>query len=98
MEEVPDMAQSLTDWLQEHRLLVVEVDRERGRVRVRGAQDACSDLSCRVETVVVTDEGVTADLAALNPGDIVKVEAGAGYPERIVVLRRAWEEWASPEL
>jgi hypothetical protein len=93
------MAQSLTDWLQEHRLLVVEVDASRGRVRVRGADDTCSELSCRSETVVVTDDATTTDLGALNPGDIVRVESqSAGRPERIVVLRRAWEEWASPEL
>lgn len=92
------MTQSLTDWLQEHRLVVVAVDKAQGRLRVRGTKDVCSDLSCQGETVVVTDEGMTTDLDALNPGDIVKVEPAAGRPERIIVLRRAWEEWASPEL
>ncbi|HEV8309292.1 MAG TPA: hypothetical protein VGW35_16660 [Methylomirabilota bacterium] len=92
------MTESLTDRLQTSRLLIVEVDKARGRVRVRGAQDACTELSCHQGTVVATDEGTTADLAALNPGDIVKIESAAGRPSRIVVLRRAWEEWASPEL
>ena len=92
------MSQSLTEWLQASRLLVVEVDKGEGRVRVRGAEDRCSELSCREQTLVVTDEGTTGDLDALNPGDIVKIEAPTGQPQRIVVLRRAWEEWASPEL
>jgi hypothetical protein len=87
---------SLTERLQQSRLLVVAVDRDQGRVRVKG--DACADLSCREDTVVVTDEGATAGLDALNPGDIVKVESAAGRPQRIVVVRRVWEELASPEL
>jgi D-arabinose 5-phosphate isomerase GutQ len=92
------MTQNLTDWLQQSRFVVVEVDRKAGRLRVRGADDACTDLSCREPALVVTDEGVTHDLDALNPGDIVKIESAAGRADRIVVLRRAWEEWASPEL
>ncbi len=92
------MAQSLTEWLQESRLTVVEVDPASGRLRVRGAAEVCSDLSCRREAVVVTDEGVSEDLGALNPGDIIKVEASAGRADKIIVLRRAWEEFASPEL
>lgn len=92
------MTQSLTDWLQQSRLMVVEVNKEEGRLRVRGAEDACTELSCQERTLVVTDEGTTSDLDALNPGDIIKVESAAGRLEKIVVLRRAWEEWASPEL
>ncbi len=92
------MTQSLTDWLQQSRLMVVQVDKDQGRLRVQGAGDACTELSCREQTLVVTDEGAVADLGVLNPGDIVKVESAAGRAERIVVLRRAWEEWASPEL
>ena len=89
---------SLTDWLQTSRLMVVEVDPPAGRVRVREASDRCSDLSCREQTVVVSEEGATADLGTLNPGDIVKLESSSAGLDRIVVLRRAWEEWASPEL
>jgi hypothetical protein len=92
------MTQSLTDWLQRSRLMVVEVDTKEGRLRVRGAEDACTELSCREQTLVVTDEGTTSDLNALNPGDIIRIESASGHPEKIVVLRRAWEEWASPEL
>jgi hypothetical protein len=92
------MAQSLTDWLQQSRVMVVEVNRETGRLRVRGAEDACTELTCREQTLVVSDDGGASDLSALNPGDIIKIEPATGQPAKIVVLRRAWEEWASPEL
>lgn len=91
------MSQSLTDWLQQSRLVVVGVDRERRTVRVKSAAEACTDLSCSEQTLVVTDEGTGVDLAALNAGDIVKIEDTAGRPERIVVVRRVWEELTSPE-
>jgi hypothetical protein len=87
-----------TDWLQESRLVVVSVDPVSRHLRLRGAQDACSDMSCGRDTVVVADEQITAALDALSPGDIVKIESSGSGPTRIVVLRRAWEEYASPEL
>jgi len=46
---------------------------------------------------VVTDDGTAPDLAALNAGDIVRVEERSGRAERIVVVRRVWEELTSPE-
>jgi len=92
------MAQSLSESIQQSRMTVVEVDKRRGRLRVRGAADVCIDLSCSEHARVVTDEAVKADLDFLNPGDIVKIEPGAGSVERIVVVRRAWEEIASPEI
>jgi hypothetical protein len=91
------MTQSFTDRLQRTRLTVVEVDQSHGRLRVKGVEDACTDLACPETAVVVTDEG-HGDLDALNPGDIVKLESVAGRLEKIVVLRRVWEEIASPEL
>jgi len=87
-----------TDWLQESRLVVVSVDPVSRHLRLRGAQDACSDMSCGPDTVVVADEETTSALDALSPGDIVKIESPGAGPTRIVVLRRAWEEYASPEL
>ena len=90
------MTQSLTDWLQQSRLIVVGVDPEHRRVRVKNDAEACTDLSCE-QTLVVSDEGTSPDLAALNPGDIIKVEDTAGRPQRIVVVRRVWEELTSPE-
>ena len=90
------MTQSLTDWLQQSRVMVVAVDGEHGRLRVKG--EACSDLSCHEQTVVITEDGLEAPVDALNPGDIVRVEEGASGVGRIVVLRRVWEQIASPEL
>ena len=65
------MTQSLTDWLQESRLIVVSVDESRRRLRLKGVADVCSDYSCSERTVVVTDEDAAAGLGALNAGDIV---------------------------
>lgn len=92
------MTQSLTEWLQQSRLMVVAVDKDRGHVVVRDHADVCTELSCHDRTVVVSDEKMDATLAALNPGDIIKVESAAGRADKIVVLRHVWEELASPEL
>lgn len=92
------MAQSLTEWLQQSRLMVVDVDKGKGRLRVKGHTDVCSDLSCSEGVVVMADDEAHATLDTLNPGDIVRVESTAGQPQRIVVLRRVWEELTSPEL
>jgi hypothetical protein len=87
-----------TAWLQENRLVVVSVDPTRRHLKVRGAQDACSELHCGQDAIVVTDGDVSAALDTLNPGDIVKLESSDGGSTRIVLLRRGWEEYASPEL
>jgi hypothetical protein len=92
------MTQSLTDWLQQNRLIVVSVDPSTHRLRVKGVADVCTDLSCSERTVVVTDDVASGGLGALNAGDVVKLDGGtAGKPERIVLVRRAWEELTSPE-
>lgn len=90
------MAQSLTDLIQKSRLTVVEVNKQAGRLRVRDDSETCSDLSCH-GALVVTDEMSGADLGLINPGDIIKVEAREGRPEKIVVVRPAWNESSSPE-
>jgi flagella basal body P-ring formation protein FlgA len=90
------MTQTLTDWLQQSRVMVVEVDRQQGRLRVKG--ETCSDLSCHEQTLVIDEDGVEAPVDTLNPGDIVRIEAGAAGVARIAVLRRVWEQIASPEL
>lgn len=87
---------SFTESLQQDRHIVVSVDTARGTVRVKGLADACTDLSCS-ETLVVSDEGIRADLALLNAGDIVRLEGPADRPQRIVVVRRVWDELSSPE-
>ena len=91
------MSQSLTDWLQQTRFVIVGVDPSRRRLRIKGEAEVCTDLSCSERTVVVTDDGSGPDLAALNPGDVVKIEEASGHPERIVVVRRVWEELTTPE-
>lgn len=88
---------SFTDALQQDRLIVVAVDKARSRLRLKDDSDACTDLSCPEQTLVVSDEGTSADLDALNPGDIVKIEGASSGPRRIVVVRRVWDELGSPE-
>lgn len=89
---------SPTTWLQESRLVVVSVDPVARHLRLRGVQDQCTDMSCGGDTVVVADEETSSALDRISPGDVVKIESPAAGPQRIVVLRRAWEEFASPEL
>jgi hypothetical protein len=88
---------SFTESLQRDRHIVVSVDPARSTVRVKSAADACTDVSCSEQTLVVTDDGTRADLAQLNAGDIVRLEGAGARPERIVVLRRVWDELSSPE-
>jgi len=91
------MSQSLTDWLQHSRFVVVGVDPARGHLRIKGEAEVCTDLSCSERTLVVTDDGTGPGLAALNPGDIVRIEETSGRPERIDVVRWVSEELTSPE-
>jgi len=89
---------SLTDSLQQDRHIVVAVNPASKTIRVKGAADACTDLSCSEQTLVVSDDAETrADLSALNAGDIVKLEGPLDRPRRIVVVRRVWDELSSPE-
>lgn len=90
------MSQTLTDWLRHSRLVVVDVQHELGQIRVRSAIDGCSDLACS-DAVVIDETGVNGSLAALNPGDVIKVEREAGQPDRLVVVRRVFDELTSPE-
>ncbi len=48
-------------------------------------------------TLVVTEEAQGAGLALLKPGDVIRVEAPHGQIQKIVVLRRGWQELESPE-
>jgi hypothetical protein len=45
---------------------------------------------------VATDDG-DGGIGMLCAGDIVRIESRDGAPERIVVVRRAWDEISSPE-
>lgn len=91
------MAESITERLQSNRWLVVEVLKEAGRIRVKGASDSCRDVSCGADAIVEAHEGPGGGLEALNPGDIIRMESDPGNAQRIVVVRRAWEELTSPE-
>ena len=88
---------SFTRELQQERHIIVAVDPARGTVRIRTAADACTDLSCSDQTLVVSDSGTRPDLTTLNAGDIVRLEGPPGRPARIVVVRRVWDELSSPE-
>jgi len=48
-------------------------------------------------TLVLTEETQGAGLALLKPGDVIRVEPTHGQIQRIVVLRRGWQELESPE-
>jgi hypothetical protein len=48
-------------------------------------------------TLVLTEETQGAGLALLKPGDVIRVEPPNGQIQRIVVLRRGWQELESPE-
>jgi hypothetical protein len=93
------MSGSLTERLQQERLMVVDVDRAGRRLRVKS--DGCRDLSCHDETVVITEDGTAAGIDALYPGDIVRlapvVSPAGSLVARVQVLRRVWEGIASPE-
>ena len=92
------MTLSLTDWLQQNRLVVVSVDAAAQRVRLKSSADACTDFSCAGQTVIVSEADQNAGLGALNAGDIVRLDGGTpGHPDRIVIVRRVWEELTSPE-
>jgi hypothetical protein len=91
------MSQTLTEWLRDSRLVVVDIQRELGRVRVRSESGGCSDLACGAQAVVVDETGTSGSLDTLNPGDVVKIVAETGQPDRLVVVRRVWDELSSPE-
>jgi hypothetical protein len=88
---------NLTAAVQTGRLTVLNVNREanqivslnsEGRVRVTGVSN---------NAVVVTEDKKAADLTLLKPGDLIQLEPRDGQIQRILVLRRAWQEAASPE-
>jgi hypothetical protein len=90
------MAYSLSESLDHERFSVVDVDKVTGRLRVKGVADACTELSC-MDAEIITDEGVSKNLETVRPGDIIKMTQRDGRAHEIVVVRRAHEEYASPE-
>ena len=90
------MSHSLSDSLDRERFCVVTVDKEGQRLRVKGLADACTDLSCE-GAEIITENGVGQGLEAVQPGDIIKMDQKDGRAREIVVVRRAYEEYSSPE-
>ena len=89
---------SLTESLHQDRHVVVAVDLSRNTVRLKGTAEVCTDISCSEQTIVLADDaGGRAGLAMLHAGDIVKLEGPPTSPQRIVVLRRVWDELSTPE-
>lgn len=89
------MSQPLTERLRESRFTVVDVRGDLGRIRIKSEADACTDLAC--DGQVLDDEGTLRGLETLNPGDIIKIQPDPGHPDRVVVVRRVWDELTSPE-
>jgi hypothetical protein len=73
----------LTEQLQADRMTVLKVDRAGGRVQ-------CAEHQ---KWTAVSKQS----LEAVAPGDIVRMERSAGTATRLVVLRTAADEMASPE-
>lgn len=87
----------MTGALQADRQTVLNVDPAARRLLsvVGTGQVSVSEVS--TEALVVTDERQGAGLGLLMPGDVIRVEAPHGQIQRIVVLRRGWQEPESPE-
>jgi len=90
------MTYRLTDSLDRQRFSVVSVDKAAGRLRVKGTEDVCSDLSCE-GAEIITEDGVSKDLENVRPGAIIRMAQEDGRAREIVVVRRAYEEYSSPE-
>jgi hypothetical protein len=79
----PAAADSLTEGIQAGRMTVLRVNKDVGA------------FECVEHRRWTT--GRKADLAIVNPGDIVRVDGKNGRPPRIIFLRSAAEELASFE-
>jgi len=90
------MAYSLTDSLRHERFHVVDVDKATGRLRVKAVEEACTDLTCH-GAQVIDEAGDSSTLERVFPGDIITMEEKDGRVHEITVVRRAWEEYSSPE-
>lgn len=96
-EEPGPSPSQLTGALQSGRHTVLNVDPGARRVLSLTGTGQVSVSEVDREARVVTDETQDAGLALLKPGDVIRVEAHAGQIQKIVVLRRGWQELESPE-
>jgi len=90
------MAYSLTDSLKHERFHVVDVDKVAGRLRVKAVEDVCTDFACHGARVV-DEAGDASALDKVLPGDIITMDEKDGQVRGITVVRRAYEEYSSPE-
>jgi hypothetical protein len=77
-------------------LIVLEIDEKDRRLSSLTARGRVLMTEVSNEAVVVTEGRRVADLAALKPGDVIRIEPANGQIQRIVVLRPAWREMTSP--
>ena len=96
-EEPGPSPSQLTGALQSGPHTVLNVDPGARRVLALTGTGQVSVSEVDREVRVVTDETQDAGLALLKPGDVIRVEAHAGHIQKIVVLRRGWQELESPE-
>jgi hypothetical protein len=76
--------ENLTDQVQRTRTRVVKVDRAAGRI-------LCADSGRWLPVA-------RQDLERVQPGDVVRLDRGSnGQPPRLVIMRTAAQELASPE-
>ena len=88
---------SLTAAIQTGRMTVLKVNREANQIVSLNSEGRVRVTTVSNKTVVVTEDKKAADLALLNAGDLIQVEPRDGQIQRILVLRRAWQETTSPE-
>jgi hypothetical protein len=93
----PAVAENLTNAIQTDRMTVMEINRTAGQIVCVNSRGRVHVHKLTNDAVVVTDEKKTGDLGSLNTGDVIKAELRAGRIQKIVVLRHAWHEAASPE-
>jgi len=90
------MAYSLTQSLKHERFHVIDVHQAAGRLRVKAVEDICTEHSC-LGAQVFDEMGDACALDRVYPGDIITMEHQDGRVREITVVRRAFEEYSSPE-
>ena len=91
------IAQDLTAAIQTSRMTVVDINRETRRIVCMNSLGKVHEHRVTADATVITEDKTASDLALLNPGDVIRAELRAGRVQKIVVLRHAWHETASPE-
>lgn len=86
----------LTASIQAGRPTVLTVDENARRLLALNATGRVLVTDVSSGAQVVTEDRKATALALLKPGDVIRVEPANGRVQRIVVLRHAWGEMASP--